>query len=821
MGTPLLVHIEALSTAERDIIASRWGAPSPTPHLLERYLLSREAVQHRLDGVSGHALDELVGLVEASRAGVPVAQVSELAAFELEEALLVGRPPEAPHLVFLPDEVAVVVLETVAASPCRLRLLLAGLDGDALCALSARLGDILGPFARSLSQSEAVLAALTEPHSLAAVVESLDDESRGLLWDLVDAGGYLPDPDQVRAGALAALRRLEALGLVWWQPTDARIAAEVLRALLELRMSVQVSDLLGTFEQLQRGGAQDNLLMFPTASGRLLGEMAEVLHARANLPLEELGAALGIYGDTRPIEALVELAAACGLARMRGNRCVAGPVVRIERRFEQWRAMTEDARMAQLVASIVDDGALAALDRPIAALLTRESFGEAEGVDDDELTGWAALPPHLVADLESGAVDHGGQSRARSLLRVALQALFARLEPGRLYPLEVVFIGCEYAAAMARTWARLVGQLYGPTLAPPSVASAHQAVRDYFEAVAVPLGWAALELDRAPVEERVTGRVVEAPSATLSLFPLETVSPEMDLVDDEPEPSSGPDDGVGSLRVVRTWPLPPASAIEGLLAEAGRHRPMLGWLLGESAHWTLAPLVVGARTPELSSALQGRSSALKRELQAFCAQLDEPTWLEAARRVSTHLTEVCALAGVDEVDEAAIEGLLRRVLEGHRKDRDRLGLRRMFAAIDALEQWARTRRYAPRLDASALRSRLEGAVLRAETVDSALRLFQRRVPPADMLRHRPNLTFQGEVRVLQIDRDLGRLKVAPADERGQDWANEWVVRTDVRPLFFLRRGDIISAKLVRYGHECWITSLSWVLPPELEREDAR
>ncbi len=742
--------------------------------------------------LSAHALEELRAIVEAAADVVPTAMLSELAALELAEAGVVVRLDDDLQRVHIPEHLAVAALAPTGAVPCRLPLLLHGLDDDARDAVARRV-------------PEPLITTLTQPTSLGHVLLSLPPAAMERLWAIVDSGGYLTfEPGEEGEPASPELRALEERALLLPTPHDRRVPAEVLRALLEGRLLRQLQALQSAWRRVCRGRRHDNLVMFPFHAGRVLADLGELLLDRPAWPLEELGVALGLHTQEVPVDALVDLAEVLSIARRRGQSCSAGVALRVQRRYQQWRALSEAERIQRLLDALLQGAPTSPLEAPLAALLGAPDPTLHPEHDEQDTSGWGALPPHVVAAMDPSEI-LAGYAYGRDFARLLIYQALASLEPGHLYPLEALTAVAQHAADAARTFSRLAGLLYGPTPPPPTPEAAAQAVLAWVRAVAQPLGWAVLEEER-PAAEAPLPAPGRRDEATLPLFDLEARTP-------QPLPAPAAAQAHRAwVRIVQPWPAVDAHLLRGFAEELGRDgEGLLEGLLAPWGEGSLASADAARPWRRADADPHPWSEALERVL----AEGLDPRLVPALRHLDASLRRAACALEWSEIGYDAIAHAFAELLRGRRAERDRSALRRAFLALDALCVGLRAQGIRPGFRAVEVRQRLEGPILRAESVEHAIRSFQGRVPPAELLAARPELALKGALRVVGVDREGSIARMIPLDPDAAARLGALAVRLDPRPLCFLRVGDTLDATLVRYGEVGWLSQLRWLLPEPL------
>jgi hypothetical protein len=698
--------IDKLDLSTRAAIAEFWAAPSVQPSVLERFLLTPLHVARRVESLSLDAREDLVALVEATRATIPVDAVRPEAVAELRDNLLVLVADSPTPTVTLPMDVAVASMDTLGATPCRLRLLLHQLDAAKLHKLHTAVAGVLvsDPTMCLAPQRTRELARwLSDVGSVAAIAKSLKRRSASQLWELVAAGGTtdraICDIDT------AVWIELAEHGLVWTTEVDVRVPTETLQALLQLRLHRRIHQACGRWTQLLAAVQHDNVCPFPGPP----------------LPADTLALLM---------EGLITEPTLPGIGS--ASRAIFGP----------------DA----------PDGSVYADD-----------------VTADEAL--CAIAPHLL-DAGDGELPAATASQSMEILRILLQQLLSSIPVGALVTRADLESAVDALGGVARDLVRVMGPAYVRDPREPLPAELQAGVEAWLRAGPIKLGWVQVG-DTEPAN-------APDPGGNLSLFPTRPR---------ERTPACSP-----TVRIVMPPPAMEASARRSI-----RH------LATPVARW-LEPLLLYAgdrrRLPTSDiSMLPEPERKLRRQLQDFLADADEGD-ANAIDKVRDFIVLHSGARSLEDVTDTDITGYLlwwmRRVL----RSRSIGAIRSALSGLDALSLWARERGIVVGFDATSIRKRHEGALLRTASAETAFLAHPRRRPPPGP-RAAPDRAHRGHAHVVDLRASDGlmTLEMAPGLE-----ISRFCVAADPRPLALLRPGDVIVGSFVRFGAKWWLTALDGVHP---------
>ena len=768
-----MLGLEQLDAREREALAAEHGAPSASVTVLERHLLAPIQVRRRVATLSEEASELLKHLIEAALPALPLEGLKSEAVEELRGAWLVSLGG-APAQVSVSEPVAVASLEGLDAVPCRLRLMLAderllghleARCGGSVAELEARLAEALGePASRSgVPRGARIAAWLGDRRAVERVVAHLAPEGAALLWDLVAAGGVMERPREESPSWVS----LMALGLLWESDADVRIPAEVLRALLEVRLEERATAALEVARQLRQSGVLETVHPIPIDTAREIAELVRVMwsggpgrrwsrdelrHETRRRPLES-----GLH------EALLELLVALGVvASAEGGYALSGPPS-VERGSLAWAtALVEQAAKAS-----ASGWASRPAREALLGLLGIEAPDEVprEVPDEAELEGWAAMPPHMLDTSTREFSESAGASLSVAWLGLLLVGQLARLQAGRRYPLRGIGRLLRSLLAVVHTIVRLDGPLYMRDAAARSTSRCEEAAQAWLGAQASPLGWI------AQVEATGAERVGE----TLSL---------LDVLE---EPAPAAVDEVTEVRVLRRIPQHPPRVERPW-------RVLLGGLMsGGSGRGRNAQARLAGLSEEGATFLEERGSNLAG--QDLAPEL-----------FASYLREQTRASRLAEVTERDVERFFVFWMWRLTPAEGRTRVRSFLDAVEGMLRWAAESGEPVQVEPDLVRERLEGPLLRLCSAWDAFSVYHRTVPPPQLLKLKPRSAWDGLVEVLACELSEGAMVAQP--RRGGAAVGEPLrVLTNPRPLALLRPGDLIDAQLVRYGDVCWVTVL--------------
>lgn len=816
------MNLDHLTQSEQRTLATRWGAPSASPHALAQFLASPLQIQRRLEAASAQAGEDLVGLLEATTPSVPFDSLRQAAVEELAALLLVNVSTQEPLRVVLPLPVALATLDVLPATPCRLRLLLHGLDPlglqrmhRAVCPTSLTdsapqdkrgHGGALKSRPRqvtlfSADMPAAICAALTSASHLEALLDRLGTDTARALWHLIAQSGLrtLRAAQEASEQEQAHLDALIAHGLLWRTSRDLRVPVEVLQELLLLRLRRQVHRAAARCTALSTRAPEDNVRAFPGATGRWLGHAAERLsHLTRAEPLDEAAMAW-LIGSEEPttLARRRQLMMAAELVEPLAPHWAVGPLTFIEQ-WDQARPENLGEVAAQRLVERVT------LGEPWSGVseAARQMFGpdavepEPFDNDDDAYEGICAVAPHMMDAEEALCFPPGAQASAQRLLRSRLQGLLASMSEGQVFGIDELQEVCASLVGVAHTHQRLIGYAYARDLREALPEQRRQAVMQWLQALAMTMGWLRVEeLDDA---ERPT----DSPSSSEALPLFASLSP--------PTPSPATIDemvaGEGVRRVrVMSLTLPDVTpATAGLEALGTSHLEALAPL------WRRSPLAITPPDTDAAPRLPPREASLREQLRSF-GEVAPPGELELVELLRDYAMGQTAARRLQDLRHDDVERFLVCWLRLDVRTRDLGRLRRLFAGLEHLACWARHHEIAMAVDVMALRGRLEGRILRTCSAEAAFTRHQSPVPPPDLLRLRPEAAYDGLAQVVDVDVGRRTLQVEGVPRRHGDL---WTVRTSPEPLRLLQIGDLIDSQLIRYGELCWMGRLRRILVSE-------
>ena len=680
--------------------------------MLERFLLTPLHVQRRIESLSVDAREDLVGLLEATVGTVPLDALRADAAGELEEALLLLTDVRAAvPTATLPDDVAIAAMGVLSATPCRMRLLLHWLDGDALTAMHSTVArHVAASRAMNLAppRADELAGWLTDPESLAAIIRGLGHAASARLYELASAGGAV-DLAFRRELDPAIWAELHGHGLVWQTAHDVRMAAETLCALSRLRLRRRVHQACGRWAGLRARVQWDNVHPFPPAQvpADTLGRMLTGLVTEPTLP--GVGAA---------------------------SKAIYGP----------------DAPDADVFAG-----------------------------DDSDEDHFVAVAPHLM-DMEDAATFQAGAAiKALELLRLLLHQMLASLPTGTLVPRADLENVVDALGGVARDFLRAAGRPYLADPRDPLPAELQAGVEAWLDAGPAKLGWV-----------RRGDGLVEVPGGgvgqTLSLFP--------------------------ELALPRTRRISSTVRLSAPIPRVDEHATRwLAHVPAELGAW-LAPLLLHEgdrrRLPTSDpAALPAQEQGLRRQFREFLATTDETT-AAAADKLKDFLLLHSSAASLAEVRNQDLELYLLWWLRVDLRTRSVAAIRRAFAGVRALAQWAAAASVDVGFSQESLAA-LEGPLLRTASAEEAFLAHPRRTPPPMARAQAPDRSHHGPAHVVSVDLGLGVLVLET--EPGLELTRFQVI-ADPRPLTLLRAGDVLVGTFVRVGARWWVTALDGVHLPQ-------
>ncbi|MEO1267597.1 MAG: hypothetical protein AAFX99_05835 [Myxococcota bacterium] len=703
-----MLGLEQLDAQEREALAAQHGAPSARLSVLERHLLAAAQVQRRVGSLSDEAREALKHLVEAALPSLPLDALKIEVVEELRTAWLVTLMG-SPAQVVVSDPVSTASLEPLGALPCRLRLMLTdmrllseqGVDKgeEALIALEGRLAGVLGePTTRSGVPGRArIMSWLGDRRVVERIVQRLDAPDTLLLWDLTAAGGVM-DGERALGHDWSALIRL---GMVWKTADDVRIAAEVLRALLEVQLEQRATTAVQEARQLRQSGVLETVHPMPVDPVREVVDLVRVMWSGGpgrSWSSSELRHA----GQRRPLEvsiheALLELLVGMGVVSQapEGGFLLAGPPS-VERGSLAWAS--------SLVEGMVQASASGWVSRPTRrALLAMLDVADTAEVppdvpDESELHGWSATPPALAGVSSREFATSTGATLGAAWLGLLWVGQMASLQPGRRYVLGDLARLARALVSVVHSILRLDGPLYmrEPPLHPQ--AWYEEPVSCWLDALAVPLGWA--ESVERPHDDEL--------GKTLSLFaPLE----------EEPVAISSPPQM--EVRVLRRVP---------------QHAPQVDrpWIV------LLGGLVSGKDgLGRLTASPQG---GLAEEVAVYREEHGTPEHDLALSMFVECMREHTAAQQLRALTERDVVRFLVHGMWRLTPDDGRARVRRAMDAVMGLLRWsaARAGRQSPpwQVDPDRIQAQLEGPLLRLCSAWDAFQVYHRphEATPAS---HRP------------------------------------------------------------------------------------
>lgn len=809
------MNLDHLTQDEQRALATRWGAPSASPHALTQFLASPLQIQRRLEAASTQAAEELVGLLEATTPSVPFDSLRQAAVEELAALLLVKVSTQEPLRVVLPLPVALATMDVLPATPCRLRLLLHGLDPlglqrmhRAVCATTlprpdaqrALKGKPRQATLFSADMPAAICAALTNASHLEALLDRLATDTTRALWHLISQGGIrtLRTAQEASEQEQAHLDALIAHGLLWRTSRDLRVPVEVLQELLRLRLRRQVHRAAARCSALSSRAPEDNVRAFPGATGRWLGHAAERLsHLTRAEPLDEAAMAW-LVGSEEPstLARRRQLMMAAELVEPLAPHWAVGPLTFIEQ-WDQARPENLGEVAAQRLVERV------ALGEPWSGVsdAARQMFGpdavepEPFENDDDAFEAICAVAPHMMDAEEALCFPPGAQASAQRLLRSTLQGLLASMSEGQVFGTDELQEVCASLVGVSHTHQRLIGYAYARDLREALPEQRRQAVMQWLQALAMTMGWLRVEeLDDA---ERHTDSTRS--SEALPLFASLSHAAPRPTVDAAVE-----SEGVRRVRVMsQTLPdVTPTTA--GLEALSASHMEALAPL------WQRSPISNTSPDTDTAPRQPPHEASLREQLRCF-GEVASPGELELVELLRDYAMGQTAARRLQDLRHDDVERFLVCWLRLDVRTRDLGRLRRIFAGLEHLACWARHHEIAMAVDVMALRGRLEGRILRTCSAEAAFARHQSPVPPPELLRQRPEAAYDGLAQVVDVDVGRRTLQVEGVPRRHGDL---WTVRTAPEPLRLLQVGDLIDSQLIRYGELCWMGRLRRILVSE-------
>ena len=760
-----MMTIDLTHLPERDLkaLARVWEAPSARPGPLAQFLMTPLQIQRRIAALSAQGRDELLALLEATNETVPAEALRQAAIEELAGMCLVELSDLEPMTVTLIEPVASAAIECLPATACRLWLLLRRLDVEALRALFLNVfvtSEVTPP---DPQLGEAIRARLCAPDTLMAVIGELDARAAQTLWEVVASGGVLPREGSVEKAHKTRLEALVERGLLWRTEHDLRIPIEILETLLVLRLQRQVHRATSRLGALQQPTSfPDNVRAFPSAGGRWLDALAAALHQAPDAPIEaETLQSLMETSDGPAYEARLNLAMAAGLLTREGPSDAVSPTASASppRRVEK--------TSARLIRNLVEGEVFSGVSPASAKIFGPDADASHQGET------LVAIAPHMTGPSEASAM--GGSASALRLLRALLQHFLGTMELGRTFTLHEVETVAEAFAAVARSHQRLVGYAYARDPRPASPQDRHEAVQNWLEALALPMGW--LSPEGQPEDEAEL-----EPAGTLSLF---GGRPRSHTVQHPTKRRFG----MERLRVLSQPPSVPSSFFE----------TELGLLL--TPLWNPTPPQDTPNAPILEAALQS-------DIEAFIESAPKAAG-EVAALLRDFAQGQTSARTLMELGDQELERFVTCWIRVDVPAKSLAAIRATFDGLIQIDRWASRRGTPLATDVDELREDLEGHVMRSFSAQAALRKHLPRTAPGPLLLRRPELSHDGFFEVVSIDMPAGRLVGRPLN--GVD---DLPVVIPHRALPLLRSGDLIDAQLVRYGDVCWLNRLRRVLTSE-------